>query len=119
MEFRDFNIYFNAEAERQEYKERAQRSIDSLDLEKLALIREKPLCDLTEEDLFVIGFLPHPHQEFSKLYYFSDLDNIKIYLTIEEGTYNIRHYRLQFDKTVSTTAELMAVTLIDWKLKMD
>ncbi|GEP98518.1 hypothetical protein [Chitinophaga cymbidii] len=119
MDLQNLFIHFNAETERQEYRERAQRFIDKLDFKKLAEIREKPLEGLTEDDLFAIGFLPHPSHEFEKLYYFSDLDNIKVYLTIEDGIYNIRRYRLQLDKTVTSTAELMAVTLIDWKLKMD
>lgn len=119
MEFHDFLLNFNAEAERQEYRERAQHLMNKLDFEKLASIRKKPLNTLTEDDLSVIGFLPHPSQDFAKLYYFSDLDNIKIYLTIEDGVYNIRRYRLQLDKSVSTTSELIDITLINWKLRMD
>ena len=119
MGLQNLFLYYNAEAERQEYLERAQRLINRLDFKKLAEIREKPLETLTEDDLFAIGFLHHPSQEFEKLYYFSDLDNIKVYLTIEDGIYNVRRYRLQLDKTVSTTAELISETLINWKLKMD
>ncbi|WP_126247967.1 hypothetical protein [Chitinophaga rhizosphaerae] len=118
MDFKEFGLYYNAEADRQEYQERVQRLINTLDFDKLAVIRNKSLSELTEDDLATIGFLPHPSQDFAKLYYFSDLDNIKIYLTIEDGAYSIRRYRLQLDKTLSTTAELIDVALIGWKLKM-
>jgi hypothetical protein len=101
-----------------DYEERTAQLIEHLDFNKLSEIKSKRLQDLTEEDLQVIGLCPITHEEINNLYCYTDLNAVKVYLSREGDTFELRGYRLRKEKDIFTTEELLDETLIKWKLKI-
>jgi len=119
MQINEFD-YQSLDALFGDYKERAQKKLnEELDLRKLSGIAQKPIDTLTADDLVVIGYKRQYNDEFAELYAIENLDHLKLYLTKEDGIYNLRGYMLRLIKPISTTHELIQEALIKWKLKMN
>jgi hypothetical protein len=119
MQINEFD-YQSLDALFGDYKERVQTILDGeVDLNKLAEVSKKPIDTLTKDDLATIGFNKQYNEEFPELYAIENLDHIKLYLTKEEGLYNLRGYMLRLIKQINTTSELIEEALIKWKLKMN
>jgi hypothetical protein len=103
-----------------DYKDRAQKLLnENIDLNKLSEVTKKTIDTLTEDDLASIGCERQHHEEFKELYAIENLDHVKIYLTREDGQYDLRGYRLRLIKPINSTHELIEEVLIKWKLKMN
>jgi hypothetical protein len=103
-----------------DYKERVQKILnEEMDLNKLSEVAKRPLDTLTADDLATIGFKSQYDEEFPELYAIENLDHLKLYLTREDGRYNLRGYMLRLIKPITTTSELIEEALIKWKLKMN
>jgi hypothetical protein len=100
-----------------DYDERAAEHMEQLDFEKLARIKSKQLNELTDEDLESIGIYRTAHEEFEYLYSYCDLDSIKVYFTKSGDKYELRRWKLQKEKDVTSTTELLEETLFKWRLK--
>lgn len=100
-----------------DYEERAAEHMDQLDFEKLACIKSKQLNELTDEDLESIGIYRTPHEEFEYLYSYCDLDLVKVYFTKSGDKYELRRWKLQKEKDVTSTTELLEEMLFKWRLK--
>lgn len=103
---------------KKEYQEKAEHLVDTLDFNKLASIKRKPLMELTDEDLEFIGFNKIRHDEIENLYCFQDLNYIKVYVNRVADKFELRGFRLRKDKDILTTAELLDETLTKRKLKL-
>lgn len=102
-----------------DYQSRAQKTLNGLDMAKLELISRKSLTELNDEDFKVIGLVRQKDPDFELLYAIENLDRLKIYLTIENGCYFLRGFRLRLIKQITTTHELIKDALLDWKLKLE
>ncbi len=112
-------IYQNLDAVFGDYKERVQKLLnEEIDLKKLSEIAKKPIDTLTADDLAMIGCKMQSNEEFPEFYSIENLDHLKLYLTKEDGQYNLRGYMLRLIKPIATAPELIAEILIKWKLKM-
>jgi hypothetical protein len=101
------------------YGKKADALIKELDFDTLSALGKKELCDLTEDDLFALGFEHSQNEDFDRLYFNEDLEHMKIYLSIENGSYELRGYMLRKLRDIHTTEELIHETLIKWRLKME
>lgn len=102
-----------------DYKERVQEILnEEIDLKKLSEVAQKPIDTLTADDLATIGCKRQYDDEFPELYAIENLDHLKLYITKEDGQYNLRGYMLRLIKPITTTSELIEEVLIKWKLKM-
>jgi hypothetical protein len=102
-----------------DYKARAQKILnEEIDLKKLSEIAQKPIDTLTADDLAIIGCKMQSDEEFAEFYSIENFDHLKLYLTKEDGQYNLRGYLLRLIKPITTTPELIEEVLIKWKLKM-
>lgn len=101
------------------YNLRAKDALNKIDLNALSVIQKKELKDLTIEDLNSIGFAKQPAPEYEELYAIENLDHLKLYLTKENGAYYLRGFQLKLIKQITSTNELIAEALINWKLKMN
>jgi hypothetical protein len=103
-----------------DYKDRVQKLLnEKIDMVKLSAISKKAIDTLTEDDLTVIGCKRQQDEDFEDLYAIENLDNLKIYITREDGQYNLRGYMLRLIKPINSTQELIEEVLIKWKLKMN
>ena len=110
--------YQNLDALFGDYKQRSQETLNELDLQKLSEISKKPLSALEPHDLLAIGFRKQSDPEFPELFSIENLDMLKLYVTKEDGMFNLRGFKLRLIKPITSTEELIKETLIDWKLKM-
>ena len=101
-----------------DYSERAEQLMSHLDLKKLSEIKSKRLQELTDEDLEAIGLCSIAHDEIDNLYFYTDLNAVKIYLNRVGDKFELRGYQLRKLKDILTTEELLDETLTKWKLKM-
>ena len=102
-----------------DYKERVQKLLnEETDLKKLSEVAQKPIDTLTADELAIIGCKMQSNEEFAEFYSIENLDHLKLYLTREDGQYNLRGYMLRLIKPITTTPELIEEVLIKWKLKM-
>src|ERR1700739_3729235 len=99
-----------------DYSERAEEFMSHLDLNKLSEIKSKQLQELTDEDLEIIGLYSIAHDEIDNLYYYTDLDAVKVYLNRVGNKFELRGYQLRKLKDILTTEELLDETLTKWKL---
>ena len=119
MQINEFD-YQSLDAVFGDYKERVQKILNKeMDLNKLSEVAKRPLDTLTADDLATIGFKSQYDEEFPELYAIENLDHLKLYLTREDGRYNLRGYMLRLIKPITTTTELIEEALIKWKLKMN
>lgn len=103
-----------------DYKDRVQTLLnEKIDLPQLSAISKKSLDSLTAEDLTIIGCKSQQNEDFQELYAIENLDSLKIYLTKEDGQYNLRGYMLRLIKPINSTKELIEEVLIKWKLRMN
>ena len=101
------------------YADRAQEFLNNkIDLQQSTAVKQKLLHELTADDLREVGFLQQHDPRFDPLYAIQNLDSLKIYLTIENGQYNLRGFQLRLLKEVFSTDELIHEALINWRLKM-
>jgi hypothetical protein len=70
-----------------------------------------------QDNKFTIGFIKQADPDFEELYSIENLDHLKMYLTKENGKYELRGYRPRFIKTIDPAEELIHEVLIKWKLK--
>ena len=118
MQINEFD-YQSLDAVFGDYKERVQKILnEKIDLNKLSEVAKEPLDTLTEDDLAAIGCKRQYDEEFQELYAIENLDHLKLYVTRENGRYNLRGYMLRLIKPINSTQELIEEALIKWKLKM-
>jgi len=119
MQIKEFD-YQSLDALFGDYKDRVQKLLnENIDLSKLSEVAKKPIDSLTEDDLAAIGCKKQYDEEFQELYAIENLDHLKLYVTREDGRYNLRGYMLRLIKPITTTSELIEEALIKWKLKMN
>ncbi len=100
------------------YDEKQKEHLEDLDFKRLGEIRSKELKDLTEEDLFAIGFRKAEHDEIENLYYYADLNGLKVYIDRDGESVSLRGFMLRKIKDIRSTEELLDETLTKWRLKM-
>jgi len=112
--FKDAENFF-----RSTYKEKAEALLNEIDLKKLAEIKSKPLMDLTDEELKIIGLEKIENDEYEHFYYCKNCDALKIYFNKVEDKFEMRGYRLRKHKDILTTSELIEEAVIKWQLRYD
>jgi len=100
------------------YDDRSKEYIDDVDFQKLADVRSKELTDITEDDLSSIGFVKVKQEEFDELYFYEDLNGIKVYVSRDNNKFELRGYQLRKEKDIDSTAELLDETFKKWRLKI-
>lgn len=102
----------------QDYEERSKDYMDNLDFEKLNEIKLKELKDLSDDDLLAVGFTQVKHDEISNLFFYEDLNGVKVYVNRIGEKFELRGFRLRKEKDITSTTELLDETLTKWRLKM-
>ena len=100
------------------YEDRSKKHLDKLDFKALNRVKSKELKNLTDEDLLAIGFARANTDEIENLFYYEDLNGIKIYVNKSGDKFELRGFRLRKEKDINSTAELLDETLTKWRLKM-
>lgn len=101
------------------YDEKQKEYLEDLDFKRLADIRSKDLKDLTEEDLFAIGFRKAEHDEIENLYCYADLNGLKVYIERDGENVSLLGFMLKKIKDIRSTEELLHETLTKWRLKIE
>jgi hypothetical protein len=100
-------------------KEKAEEFINSLDFEKLSVIKSKNISEISQQELEYLGFNKIDHEDFEEIYAYRDFDGIKIYFNRIENGFEKRGFMLKKELEIYTTTELIEHTLTNWKLKLN